>query len=50
MWFVEGRGGAWRVLLGRLEVKRRLGRPRRRLEDSSKMYLQEMEWGGMDWI
>jgi hypothetical protein len=27
-----------------------LGRPRRRWEDNIKMDLQEMGWGGMDWI
>jgi hypothetical protein len=34
-----GRRGACRVLVGRLEVKRRLGRPRRRREDNIKMNL-----------
>jgi len=36
--------------LGRPEEKRRLGRSRHRREDNFKMYLQEMEWGGMNWI
>jgi uncharacterized membrane protein len=27
-----------------------LGRPRRRWEDNIKMDLQEVGWGGMDWI
>jgi hypothetical protein len=45
----EGRG-AYRVLLGRPERRRPLGRPRRRWEDNIKMDLQEVEWGGMDWI
>jgi hypothetical protein len=31
------------------EGKRPLGRPRRRL-DNIKMDLQEVGWGGMDWI
>ena len=30
--------------------KRALGRPRHRWEDNIKMDLQEVEWGGMDWI
>jgi hypothetical protein len=30
--------------------KRPLGRPRRRLEDNTKMDLREIGWGGMDWI
>jgi hypothetical protein len=40
--------GAYRILVGRPEGRRPLGRPRRRLEDI-KMDLQEMGWG-MDWI
>jgi hypothetical protein len=38
------------VLVGKPEVKRPLGRPRRRWEDNIKMDLQEMGCGGMDWI
>jgi hypothetical protein len=45
----EGRG-AYRVLVGRPEGRRSLGRPRRRWEDNIKMDIQEVEWGGMDWI
>ena len=45
------RKGAYRVLVGRLEGKRPLGRPRCRGEDNIKIYLQEVGWGGgMDWI
>jgi hypothetical protein len=33
-----------------LAVDRPLGRPRRRWEDNIKMDLQEVGWGGMDWI
>jgi hypothetical protein len=32
------------------EVKRPLGRPRRRWEDNIKAYLQELECGSMEWI
>jgi len=32
------------------EGKRPLGRPRRRGEDNIKMKLQEVGFGGMDWI
>jgi hypothetical protein len=32
------------------EAKRPLGRPKRRWVDNIKMYLREIEWGGMDWI
>jgi hypothetical protein len=45
----EGRG-AYRVLVGKPEEKRPLGRPRRRWEDNIKMDLQEVECGGTDWI
>jgi hypothetical protein len=45
----EGRG-AYRVLVGRPEGRRPLGRPRRRWEDNIKMDLHEVGWGGMDWI
>jgi hypothetical protein len=34
----------------RLEGRRPLGRSRRRWEDNIKMDLQEVRWGGMDWI
>ena len=39
-----------RVLVGRPERKRPLGRPRHRWEDNIKMDLQEVGCGGMDWI
>jgi hypothetical protein len=45
----EGRG-AYRVLVGRPEGRRPIERPRRRWEDNIKMDLQEVGWGGMDWI
>ena len=32
--------------MGKPEGKRSFGRPRRRWEDSSKMDIQEVEWGG----
>ena len=44
------RRGVHRVLLGKPEGKRPLGRPRRRWEDDIKMDLQEVGCGGMDWI
>jgi hypothetical protein len=44
----EGRG-ACRVLVGK-RGHRRLGRPRHRRKDNIKMDLQEVRWGGMDWI
>jgi hypothetical protein len=43
------RRGAYRALVGKPEVRRPLGRPRRRWEDNIKMDLREVGWG-MDWI
>ena len=40
----------YRVLVGKPEGKRPLGRPRSRWEDNIKMDLQEGGKGGMDWI
>jgi len=40
----------YRVFFGKPEGKRPLGRPRRKWEDNIKMDLQEVEYGGMDWI
>jgi hypothetical protein len=45
----EGRG-AYRILVGRPEGRRPLGRPRRRCEDNIKMDLQGVGWLGIDWI
>ena len=39
-----------KVLVGKPEVKRPLGRPRRRWEDNIKMDLQEVGRGGGDWM
>ena len=44
----EGRG-VHRVIVGKPERKRPLGRPRRRCEDNIKMDLQEVGGGG-DWM
>jgi hypothetical protein len=40
---------AYRILVGRPEGRRPVGRPRRRWEDNIKTDLQEVGWG-MDWI
>jgi hypothetical protein len=45
----EGRG-VYRVLVGKPEGTRSLGRPRRRWEDNIKADLQEVGCGGMVWI
>ena len=44
------RRGLYRILVGKPEGKRPLGRPRCRWEDNIKMDLQEVECGGLDWI
>ena len=43
------RRGVYRVLVGKPEGKIPLGRPSRRWEDNTKMYLQEVGCRGMDW-
>jgi hypothetical protein len=40
----------YRVLVGKLEGKRPLERPRRRWEDMIKMDLREIGWGCVEWI
>jgi hypothetical protein len=47
------RRGAYRVLVGKPEGGRLLGRPRRRWEDNIKKDLQEAGWGawtGLVWL
>jgi hypothetical protein len=48
----HGRGEkrAQNVLVGKSEVKRPLGRPRRRWEDGVRMDLREIGWAAVDWI
>jgi hypothetical protein len=41
---------AYKILVGKLEGKRPLERPKRRGEKNVKMDLREIGWGGMDWI
>jgi hypothetical protein len=41
-------GDVYKVLVGKPEAKRPLGRPRRRLEDNIKMDLQEVECRDID--
>ena len=45
----EGRG-VHRVLVGKPEGKRPLGRPRRRWEENIKMDLREVGGGCVDWM
>jgi len=44
------RRNVYKVLVGKPEGKRPLGRPRRRQEDNIKMDLQEVGYGGVEWI
>jgi hypothetical protein len=41
---------AYRILVGKPEGKRPLGRPRRRWVNNIKMERREIGWDGMDWI
>jgi hypothetical protein len=47
---IGAKGNACRILVGKPEGKRPLGRPRRRWEDNIKMNLRELGCSGMDWI
>jgi hypothetical protein len=40
----------YRLLVGKPEAKRPLGKPRRMSMDNSRMDLGEMRWGDVDWI
>jgi hypothetical protein len=43
-------GNGYRILVGKPEVERPLGRPRRRWVDNIKIDLREIGWDGMDSI
>jgi hypothetical protein len=45
---MHGRG-VYKVLVGKPEGKKPLGRPRHRWEDGIKMDLREIGWGGRVW-
>ena len=47
---MEEERGVHKVLVGKPEGKRPLGRPRRRWEDNIKMDLEEVERGCGDWM
>jgi hypothetical protein len=40
----------YKVLMGKPERKRPLGRPRRRREDAIRKDLRKIGWGSVDWI
>jgi hypothetical protein len=44
------KGSAYRLLVGKPEGKRPLGRPRRRWVDNIRMDLGEVGWDDLDWI
>jgi hypothetical protein len=45
-----GKRNAYRIVVGRTEGKRPLGKPRHRWEDNIKMDLREIGSDGVDWI
>jgi hypothetical protein len=44
---MEAKTNAYRILVGKPDGKRPLGRPRRRWVDSIKMDIREIGWGGL---
>jgi hypothetical protein len=40
----------YRILVGKSEVKRPLGRPMRRWEDNIRRDIMEIVWEGVDWM
>jgi hypothetical protein len=50
-WSTNGeKMSVYRMLVGKPEGKRPLGRLRRRWVDNMKINLREIRWDGMDWI
>jgi hypothetical protein len=45
-----GEKNTFRVLMGKPEEKKPVGRPRRKWVDNIKINLKETEWVGMNWI
>jgi hypothetical protein len=41
---------SYKILVGNIEGRRLLGRPRRRWEDNIVMDLREIRWEGVDWM
>jgi hypothetical protein len=44
------RRNAYRILVGKPEGRRSLGRPRRRWVDNIKIDLREIRWNSVDWV
>ena len=49
MWRIWKKEGVYRVLVGKTEGRRSLGRPRRRWADNIRTDLQEVGCGYVDW-
>jgi hypothetical protein len=47
---IGDRRNAYRILVGKPEGRRPLGKPRHRWVDNIKMDLKEIGWNGIDWI
>jgi hypothetical protein len=47
---MEEKRNAYRILGGKPEGRRPLGRPRRRCADNIKIDVREIGWDGVDWI
>jgi hypothetical protein len=47
---IRGKRNACRLMMGKPEGRRPLGRPRRRWLDNIRMDLLEVGWGDVDWI
>jgi hypothetical protein len=50
MWQEWGRRNVYRLLVGKSEGKKPLGRPRHRRKDNIKMAHVEVGLGGVEWI
>jgi hypothetical protein len=50
MYGVGEKRNAYRILVGKPEGKKPLGRPRRSWEDNIKIDLREIGWDDMSWI
>jgi hypothetical protein len=47
---MEAMRNSYKILVGKCEGKRLLGRPRRRWEDDIRMNLRELDREGIDWM
>ena len=50
VWTMHEKRVAYRILVGKYEGKRPLGKPKRRWEDCIKLGLQEVGWDCVNWI